>query len=72
LFKVNVSSGTKTQLFSIDEPVEGKINKLPNSLDIASDGTVYWTTSSCNFHLDNGVFDMLADGSGRLVKILVT
>lgn len=68
LFKVNVSSGAKTQLVSTNEPVEGKINKLPNSLDIAHDGTVYWTTSSCNFNLENGVFDMLADGSGRLLK----
>jgi sugar lactone lactonase YvrE len=67
LFKVNVYNGTKTQLTSVDEPVEGKLNKLPNAVDVADDGTVYWSTSSCNFQLNDGVFDMLADGSGRFV-----
>jgi hypothetical protein len=71
LFKVNVNNGAKTQLVSTDEPVDGKINKLPNSVDVADDGTVYWTTSSCNFYLNDGVFDMLADGSGRFVETVV-
>lgn len=68
VFKVNVNNGAKTHLVSVDEPVEGKTNKLPNSVDVADDGTVYWSTSSCNFHLHDGVFDMLADGSGRLLR----
>lgn len=71
LFKVNVNNGAKTRLVSTNEPVEGKINKIPNSVDVADDGTVYWTTSSCNFYLSDGVFDMLADGSGRFVEIVV-
>jgi len=72
LFKVNVNSGAKIQLVSPDELVEGKANKIPNSLDVADDGTIYWTSSSCSFHLYDGVFDMLADGSGRFVEILDT
>jgi len=57
---------------SVDEPVEGKTNILPNGLDVADDGTVYWSTSSCNFKLLDGVFDLLADGSGRFVEIAIT
>jgi hypothetical protein len=57
---------------SVDEPVEGKTNILPNSVDVADDGTVYWSTSSCNFKLIDGVFDLLADGSGRFVELAVT
>ncbi|XP_021935235.1 LOW QUALITY PROTEIN: adipocyte plasma membrane-associated protein-like [Zootermopsis nevadensis] len=68
LFKVNVNTGTKTQLVSADELIDGKINKIPNSVDVADDGTVYWTSSSCNFHLNDGLFDLLADGSGRLIR----
>jgi hypothetical protein len=67
-----VNNGAKTQLVSVDEPVEGKTNILPNALDVADDGTVYWSTSSCNFKLSDGVFDVLADGSGRFVEIVIT
>ncbi|KAJ9598455.1 hypothetical protein L9F63_010851, partial [Diploptera punctata] len=68
IYKVDVKTGSKTQLVAIDEIIEDKVNKLPNSVDVAADGTVYWSVSSTNFFLQDGVFDALADGSGRLIR----
>ena len=71
IYKVNINTGSKTLLVSSDEPIENKLSKLPNAVDVAADGTVYWSTSSTNFILEDGIFAALADGSGRLVDWLL-
>lgn len=53
------------QLVSVDQEIDGKKPKLPNSVTVASNGDLYWTDSSTEFILQDGIFDMLADGSGR-------
>ncbi|KAG8233760.1 hypothetical protein J437_LFUL003831 [Ladona fulva] len=68
LFKVDVKKRAFTQLVSMDEPISGKKPKFPNSIDIAKDGKVYWTDSSTEVDLQNGVFALLGDRSGRLIK----
>lgn len=68
LFKVNVSTGQTELLVSIDTEIEGVKPKVPNSVAVASDGSVYWTDSSSNYQLKNGLFECLTSGSGRLIK----
>ncbi|CAH0550988.1 unnamed protein product [Brassicogethes aeneus] len=67
VFKVNVKTGEKTNLVSMDAEINGKKPKLPNSLVVAQNGDLYWTDSSTEFILQDGIIDMLADGSGRLI-----
>ncbi|XP_050527164.1 adipocyte plasma membrane-associated protein Hemomucin isoform X2 [Daktulosphaira vitifoliae] len=69
IFKVNVSStDQKEHLVTMNDIIEGKTPKIPNSVAVASDGTVYWTDSDTNHALHDGIFTMLVDGTGRLVK----
>ncbi|RZC38688.1 adipocyte plasma membrane-associated protein-like, partial [Asbolus verrucosus] len=67
LFKVDVSTGKKERLVAIDEQIGGRNVTLPNSVAVTSNGDLFWTDSSTEFILQDGVFDMLADGSGRLI-----
>lgn len=67
IYKVDVKTGKQLQLVSMDQEINGKKPKLPNSVAIASNGDIYWTDSSTEFFLYDGVYDMLADGSGRLI-----
>lgn len=67
IFKVDVKTGKQVQLVSMDEEINGKKPKLPNSVAVASNGDVFWTDSSTEFYLYDGIYDMLADGSGRVI-----
>ncbi|KAF5291351.1 hypothetical protein FQA39_LY03502 [Lamprigera yunnana] len=67
IFKVDINTGKQTQLVSMDDEINGRKPKLPNSVAIASNGDLYWTDSSTEFYLYDGIFDMLADGTGRLI-----
>lgn len=68
IYKVDVKTGTKVQLVSPEVEINGKKPKLFNSIAVASTGEIYWTDSSTEFALKDGVFDLLADGSGRVIK----
>ncbi|XP_049776721.1 adipocyte plasma membrane-associated protein Hemomucin-like [Schistocerca cancellata] len=68
LFKVNIETGLVTKLVSADIPINGKKPLLINSVDVARDGTVYWSHSSSDVTLQDGVYTLLGDGSGRLLK----
>lgn len=57
--------GDKIQLVSPNDEIEDKKPKLFNSVAVASNGDVFWTDSSTEFQLENGLFDLLADPSGR-------
>ena len=67
IFKVDVKTGKQLQLVSMDQEINGKKPRLPNSVSVANNGDIYWTDSSTEFFLYDGVFDMLADGTGRLI-----
>ncbi|XP_050438846.1 adipocyte plasma membrane-associated protein Hemomucin-like [Adelges cooleyi] len=71
LFKVNVNSthmGEKEQLVSMTDIIDGKPPNLPNSVVVASDGSVYWTDSDSNHKLHDGLYTVFVDGTGRLLK----
>lgn len=48
--------------------IEGKAPMIPHCVDVSIDGTVYWTDSSTDMQLMDGVFLALGDGTGRLLK----
>ncbi|KAF4518107.1 hypothetical protein B566_EDAN007808 [Ephemera danica] len=69
IYKVNVATGKSMQIISTEEPIEGKIAKTANSVAVSNDGSaVYWTVSSCDVGLHNGVLSFFGDGSGRVFK----
>lgn len=57
--------GEKIQLVSPNDEIDGKKPKLFNSIAVASNGDIYWSDSSTEFLLEDGIFDILADPSGR-------
>nr|CAI5821469.1 unnamed protein product [Callosobruchus analis] len=67
LFRVNVETGDRELLVSPDQEIEGKKTKVFNSVALASNGDIYWSASSTQFTLEDGVLDLLADPSGRLL-----
>lgn len=68
LFKANITTGSYDRIVAIDEIIDGKPVKVPNSVDVANDGTIYWSVSSTSHYLYDGVYTLLADGNGRLIK----
>nr|QKV49916.1 hemomucin [Locusta migratoria] len=68
VFKVNVGTGLVTKLVSPDIPINGKKPLITNSIDVAHDGTMYWSHSSSDATLQDGVYTLFGDGSGRLLK----
>lgn len=49
----------------INKEIDGKKPKVPNSIALASNGDIYWSDSSTQFSLEDGMFEVLADPSGR-------
>ncbi|XP_058808450.1 adipocyte plasma membrane-associated protein Hemomucin-like isoform X2 [Phymastichus coffea] len=68
IFKVDVKTGKYEKLVDNNTPIEGKVPLVFNSLDIASNGDIYWSDSSTEFDLQNGLFAMLTNPSGRLMR----
>nr|AWX92234.1 adipocyte plasma membrane-associated protein [Tetrastichus brontispae]AXA13074.1 adipocyte plasma membrane associated protein-like protein [Tetrastichus brontispae] len=68
VFKVDVKTGKYEKIVDNKTPIEGKIPLITNSLDIASNGDIYWSDSSTEFTLQDGVFAALANPSGRLIR----
>lgn len=65
IFKVNVNTRQYTNIVNSSVPINGKIPKLINALDIAKNGDIYWTDSSTDFYLHDGSYTFLANPSGR-------
>ncbi|XP_074035898.1 adipocyte plasma membrane-associated protein Hemomucin [Leptinotarsa decemlineata] len=66
IMKVNVKTGHKEVIISPDQDIGGRRVKLFNSIALAENGDIYWTDSS-EFSLEDGIFSLLADPSGRLI-----
>lgn len=62
---LHIILGTKEQLVNPNTKIEGRAPKIVNSITLASNGDIYWTDSSTDFHLEDGVYSFLADGTGR-------
>lgn len=58
--------GSVETLVNSTLPIDGKVPLIPNDLDIAKDGTIYWSDSSVNAHLQDSVIEFLGEPSGRL------
>ncbi|CAL1675404.1 unnamed protein product [Lasius platythorax] len=68
IFKVNVATGEYKNIVNVSKPIDGKIPLIPNSIDVAENGDLYWTTSSSDFALYDLVFAFLGNPSGRLIR----
>jgi len=68
LFSVDVDTGKVETLVSSEVEIDGKKPKNPNDLDIAKDGTIYWSDSSTNVFLQDATIEFLGEPSGRLLK----
>lgn len=68
IFKVDIATKQYKNIVSSSEPIDGKVPKIVNSLDIAKNGDIYWTDSSTEFPLYDGVYTLLANPSGRLIR----
>ncbi|XP_047369502.1 adipocyte plasma membrane-associated protein-like isoform X2 [Vespa velutina] len=67
IFKVD-RSGNYQKIIDISKPIDNKIPRIPNSLDIAENGDIFWTDSSTDFPLYDAVYTMLINPSGRLFR----
>ncbi|KAK2580212.1 hypothetical protein KPH14_012472 [Odynerus spinipes] len=67
IFKVD-PSGKYKKIIDTSKPIAGKVPQIPNSLDIADNGDIFWTDSSTDFALYDGLYTSLADPSGRLLR----
>ncbi|XP_043581687.1 adipocyte plasma membrane-associated protein-like [Bombus pyrosoma] len=68
IFKVNVNTRQYINIINSSEPIDGKIPRVVNSLDIAKNGDIYWTDSSIDFPLHDSTYTFLANPSGRLIR----
>lgn len=68
LWKVNLLTDKKQLLVSPRVPIEGRIPKLFNSVALDKNGNLFWTDSSSDFSLQDGILIVLADPSGRLLQ----
>ena len=69
LYKVNLKTDKKTPLVPSTLEINGKKNLITNSLVLSQDSkTIYYTVSSTNFHLTNGMYEIMSVPSGRVLK----
>jgi len=61
-------SGKYEVLASTKDEIEGKRPLFPDDVDVAKDGTIYWTDGTAQGDASNFVLEMLAGPSGRLIK----
>lgn len=59
--------GETTTLVPRGTVVDGKVTKIFNSVAPSSDGKIFYTDSSTNYYLQEGVGEMLGSPSGRLM-----
>lgn len=69
VFHYNLDTRKSKQLISVDALLDGfkpRKGKMFNSVTVAKNGDLYWTDSSSDFTIENGVYITLANPSGRL------
>ena len=60
-------AGKTVQYFNPNEPIEGAVPGFPDDLDVAKDGTIYWS-DVCTPKRSEFNVNALTDTSGRLIK----
>ncbi|XP_076284521.1 adipocyte plasma membrane-associated protein Hemomucin [Lasioglossum baleicum] len=68
IFKVNVNTRQFTNIVNSSKPIDGKPPRIVNSIDIAKNGDIYWTDSSTDFPLHDGMYTAYANPTGRLIR----
>ncbi|XP_059053150.1 adipocyte plasma membrane-associated protein Hemomucin-like [Achroia grisella] len=68
IWSVDLNTDKKQLLVSPNVEIDGRKPKLFNSVALAKNGDLYWTDSSSDFHLRDGVYSVLADPRGRLLQ----
>ncbi|KYN29227.1 PREDICTED: adipocyte plasma membrane-associated protein-like [Trachymyrmex cornetzi] len=68
IFQVNVATGEYKNIVNITKPIDGKVPRIPNSIDIAKNGDIYWTDSNTDFALYDLLMTFLTNPSGRLIR----
>lgn len=64
LHSFNLLGQVKT-LVSSNQTIDGKKPMIPNDLDVAKDGTIYWSDSSTHSYLQDSLDEFLGEASGR-------
>ncbi|XP_034833934.1 adipocyte plasma membrane-associated protein Hemomucin-like [Maniola hyperantus] len=67
IWKVDLATDKKQLLVSPRVPIDGRVPKIFNSVALDKNGDLYWTDSSSDFYLRDGVLAGLVDPSGRLL-----
>ncbi|XP_050675410.1 adipocyte plasma membrane-associated protein Hemomucin-like [Leptidea sinapis] len=67
IWRVDLRNDNKEMLVSPHIPINGKTPKLFNSVALDKNDGLYWTDSSTEYHLNDGVFASISDPSGRLI-----
>ncbi|KAF4520505.1 hypothetical protein B566_EDAN004826 [Ephemera danica] len=60
--------GKVMHLINTKNPIEGKSAMVTNGVTVGSDGSVYWTVSSCEDLFDHSFPTSFSDPSGRVFK----
>ncbi|XP_014471001.1 PREDICTED: adipocyte plasma membrane-associated protein-like [Dinoponera quadriceps] len=68
IFKVNMATKEYKNIVNVTKPIDGKRPTIPNSIDVAENGDLYWTDSSTDFLLHEGLHTFLANPSGRFIR----
>ncbi|KAM3960543.1 adipocyte plasma membrane-associated protein Hemomucin [Aphomia sociella] len=66
IWSVNLKTDKKTLLVSPRVAINGRQPKVFNSVALDKNGELYWTDSTSDFLLYDGVYSMVTDPSGRL------
>ncbi|KAG4075038.1 hypothetical protein HA402_014437 [Bradysia odoriphaga] len=68
VFKVNVDTGAYEQVVPMDIPIDGKLIKFADDLDIDKDGRIYFSDASTNVDPSLMILELLGPPSGRLIQ----
>ncbi|CAH0594290.1 unnamed protein product [Chrysodeixis includens] len=66
IWKVDLKTDKKQLLVSPTAEIEKRTPKLFNSVALGNNGDLYWTDSTSDYHLKDGVLSLFSDPSGRL------
>uniref|UniRef100_A0A336MUZ4 CSON007419 protein n=1 Tax=Culicoides sonorensis TaxID=179676 RepID=A0A336MUZ4_CULSO len=70
IYHLNLDTRKSKQLVSVDTVLEGvnkpRKGKMFNSVAVAKNGDLYWTDSSSDFSIENGVYITMTNPAGRL------
>jgi len=69
IFHYNLDTRKQTLLVAPETVLDGdkpRRTRMMNSVAVAKNGDIYWTDSSSDFNIENGIYILLSNPSGRL------